>query len=69
MGIASRHGAIPTPFVVAGGGSTFRLGRVVDADGAGHARLLVSLAQAMGLNNINTYGNLDTGSGPLAGLA
>ena len=54
------------PFVLTGGG-VFTPGRYLRTGGASHARLLVSICQAMGLST-TTFGNPQTGTGPLAGL-
>jgi hypothetical protein len=56
------------PFVVAGGGGLgISTGRYLSFNGEKHAKLLVSIAQHMGLD-INGVGNIDPDSGPLAGL-
>ncbi|MBX7113652.1 MAG: hypothetical protein K1X64_04895 [Myxococcaceae bacterium] len=55
LGEAQSHGFNDVPFVVAGGG-------------AYHNRLLVSVCHFMGRTEVNTFGNLDEGSGPLSGL-
>jgi hypothetical protein len=63
------HTFQPMPFVIAGGaGGYLRPGRVVRYNGASHCRLLVSMANAMGLNQVQSFGSLDTGTGPLPGL-
>lgn len=57
------------PFVLAGGASgAVRPGRFLSYEDVEHNRLLVSLCHAMGLSDIDTFGSLDTGSGPLPGL-
>ena len=56
------------PFVMAGGGAFgVNPGRFLDYGGEEHAKLLVSIAQKMGLD-INGVGNIEPDSGPLAGL-
>lgn len=71
-GSALRHGdhnPHPIPFVLAGGGNkTFQTGRVLEFDEIDHQRLLVSLCHAMGCNAVDSFGNLDEGSGPVPGL-
>jgi hypothetical protein len=66
MGDSRAHVCTDVPFVLAGGGA-FTPGRYLRTGGASHARLLVSICQAMGLST-TTFGNPQTGSGPLAGL-
>ncbi len=66
MGDSRAHVCTDVPFVVAGGGA-FTPGRYLRTSGAPHARLLVSICQAMGLTN-NSFGTAAAGTGPLAGL-
>jgi hypothetical protein len=66
MGDSRAHVCTEVPFVLAGGGA-FTPGRYLRTGGAAHAKLLVSICQAMGLVN-TTFGNPAAGSGPLAGL-
>ena len=59
------------PFVLAGGGAAgMQTGRFLDftAQPQIHNRLLVSACNFMGLSDITTVGNMDTGHGPLLGL-
>lgn len=57
-----------SPLVIAGGKNLgVRGGRVLDFDGQRHAKLLVSIANIMGLGT-DSIGNIDPESGPLAGL-
>lgn len=57
------------PFIVAGGGAKgVRSGRLLNAGGAFHHRLLVSIAHFMGQTDITRFGDLDTGTGGLPGL-
>jgi hypothetical protein len=67
LGTGNTHSGSPTPFVVAGGGGLgVTGGRYVKyANMVNHQRLLVSIANAMGLTQMTKFGNLDTGSGPL----
>ena len=60
----------PMPFVMAGGaGGAINTGRFLHYNEDSHCKLLVSICQAMGLSDVETFGNLDnTGGGPLAGL-
>jgi len=56
------------PFVVAGGGGFgVNTGRYLSLAGEKHAKLLVSIAQHLGLD-VNGVGNIDPDSGPLSGL-
>ena len=66
MGDSRAHVCTDVPFVLAGGGA-FTAGRYLRTNGASHARLLVSICQAMGLAT-TTFGNPATGAGPLPGL-
>lgn len=63
------HTFTNVPFVVAGGGAKgVRTGRLLQAGGAFHHRLLVSIAQYMGLTDVTKFGDLDAGTGGLPGL-
>lgn len=66
MGDARLHVCTDVPMVLAGGG-VFAPGRYLKTSGAAHAKLHVSICQAMGLSN-NTFGNPTLSTGPLAGL-
>ena len=66
MGDGRLHDCKSVPWVLAGG-KTFSLGRYVDFGGAPHQKLLVSICQAMGLDN-QTFGDATKGTGPLDGL-
>lgn len=58
------------PFVLAGGaGGAFRTGRYLRYGGQTANRLFVSLCHAMGLEDVQKYGDTDGSSGPLANLA
>jgi len=62
------HSKYPMPFLMAGGGGgKIPMGRFMDFGDVNHQRLLVSLCQIMGVD-VSTFGNEDTGSGPLTGL-
>jgi hypothetical protein len=67
LGDGRLHDCLSVPFVLAGGGC-FTPGRYVDFGGAPHQKLLVSICQAMGLDN-QTFGDASHGTGPLEGLA
>ena len=65
MGDSRLHICDSVPFVIAGtGGGLWETGRFIQCGGLSHSHLLVSLCQAMGLNN-QTFGNPTTGAGPL----
>ncbi len=69
LGDAQNHGFSDVPFVVAGGGAQgVKVGQFLNAGGEFHHRLLVSMCHFMGRTEMNTFGNMDPGSGPLAGL-
>ena len=54
------------PFVLAGGGAgAIPMGQFYSFDGQEHNRLLVSMAHAMGLNSLNSFGTFDLGNGGL----
>lgn len=62
------HSRDPIPFVLAGkAGGAIETGRFLQFDNMRHNQLLVSIAQAMGLNT-NAFGDMDDGGGALPGL-
>ena len=62
------HGNRPVPFVTFGScGGAIQTGRWLTYDNVAHNRLLVALAQAMGVD-IQSFGNNDPGSGGLSGF-
>jgi hypothetical protein len=65
MGDSREHVCTSVPMVIAGAG--FTTGRYLRNGGASHARMLVSICQAFGLDT-RTFGDPANGSGPLAGL-
>lgn len=70
LGKANNHSFKSTPFIVAGGAAgAVPVGRYLEYnEQVNHNRLLVAMCQAMGVPNINTFGNVDNGTGPLARL-
>ncbi|MFK7928349.1 MAG: DUF1552 domain-containing protein [Myxococcota bacterium] len=68
MGDSRAHVCTDVPFILAGGGDAFSKGRHLDMGGISHAHLLVSICQALGLDN-DTFGNPDAGRGPLSELS
>ncbi len=73
LGHSSRHDHRNMPFVLAGRAGGLETGRALDyssahnGDGETHAKLLVSIANAVGIP-INSFGYTGHGDGPLQGL-
>ncbi|WP_437721574.1 DUF1552 domain-containing protein [Sorangium sp. So ce861] len=66
---STAHRMERVPLVMAGGArGALKTGRYLDYDGQDHAKLLVSIAQLMGLET-SSIGNRKPDSGPLSGLA
>ncbi|HWZ89227.1 MAG TPA: DUF1552 domain-containing protein [Polyangiaceae bacterium] len=69
LGKGNNHSFSNVPYVLAGGaGGALQTGRYLQAPGAVHNRLLVSICQLMGLSDVQTFGSTDHGSGGLPGL-
>ncbi|UQA56874.1 DUF1552 domain-containing protein [Polyangium aurulentum] len=68
LGQAWNHDIENVPFVFAGAKDLLRGGRYLKGSAIAHNRMLVSACHAMGLTDVETYGTLDTGTGPLPGL-
>lgn len=69
LGQAWNHDIKNVPVVLAGGeGVGLRGGRYLKVTGQRMNRLLVTAAHAMGAADITTFGSLDNGTGPLAGV-
>jgi hypothetical protein len=68
LGRAWDHDISNVPFVFAGATDILRGGRYLSGSTIAHGRVLVSACHAMGLLDVEQYGSLDTGSGPLPGL-
>ncbi len=63
------HSWANMPFVLAGSaGGAVQTGRFVTHEGVNHCRLLTTICQAMGLGEIDTFGNLDDGTGALGDI-
>ncbi len=63
------HNMGRSPFIMAGkAGGALRTGRFLNFDGQEHAKLLVAVAQLMGLSTVTMVGNRQTSAGPLTGL-
>lgn len=70
VAVGNSHIQQPVPSVLLGGSDGyFKRGHYMQYGDVQQSRLLVSLCHYMGLDAIDTFGNLDTGSGPLPGLA
>lgn len=69
LGKGNSHSFDKIPFVVAGGaGGKLTTGRYLQFDGVEHNRLLVSMAQLMGMPEMDKFGATDPKSGSLAGF-
>jgi hypothetical protein len=69
LGRGYDHDIANVPFVFAGGAAGRLVGgRYLKVASPRHNRVLVSACHAMGLTNVERYGALDDGSGPLTGL-
>jgi len=71
LGDSNSHSQQTMPFVLAGSGGqgeNMPMGRVVEGDS--HANLLVSLANMMGFDDVNKYGDdgMSENTGPMSGL-
>jgi hypothetical protein len=71
LGKGNTHDFRRTPFVFGGcAGGKVAGGRYLELPkGTSHSRLLVSMCQLMGLNDVVSFGKNDNGMGPLAGLS
>jgi hypothetical protein len=69
LGIGWTHDISNVPFIFAGGAAgRLRGGRYLRVSGLWSNRVLVTAAHAMGLTDIDEYGSLDRGSGPVPGV-
>ncbi|HET6585932.1 MAG TPA: DUF1552 domain-containing protein [Nannocystaceae bacterium] len=68
LGQAWNHDISNVPFVFAGATDLLRGGRYLSGTPIVHGRMLVSACHAMGLTDVQSYGSLDTGTGPIPGL-
>jgi hypothetical protein len=69
LGKGNSHSFDKIPFVVAGGAAgKLKTGRYLQFDGVEHNRLLVSMAQLMGLPEMQSFGATDKKTGGLAGF-
>jgi hypothetical protein len=67
LGVGNLHGHDDIPFVVAGGGVGWRMGRMLQYEALPHNRLLVSLQNAFGIPS-TSYGYTDYAEGALDNL-
>lgn len=68
LGIGNSHSHTRIPYAILGGGGVFKTGRYVKFNKVPHNRLLLSLAQAMGVNT-TVFGDMKyCEGGPLTGL-
>jgi hypothetical protein len=68
LGRAWDHDINNVPFIFAGATDLLRGGHYLSGSTIQHGRVLVSACHAMGLTQVDSYGSLDTGNGPLPGL-
>ena len=69
LGQAWDHDIDNVPFVLAGGAAgKLTGGRYLKVSSARHNRLLVTACHAMGVSDVETFGSLDDGDGPLSGI-
>jgi hypothetical protein len=62
------HDIKNVPFVFAGATDILKAGRYMSGSVIEHNRILVAACHAMGLTDVQQYGSLDDGSGPVPGL-
>lgn len=67
LGVGNTHGHDNIPFLLAGGGAGFTMGRFLQFDNQPHNRLLVAIQNAFGIQS-DTFGHPDYATGTLAGL-
>lgn len=69
LGKGNSHSFDKVPFVVAGGAAgKLKTGRYLQFSGVEHNRLLVSVAQLMGVKGLEKFGSTDAKSGNLTGF-
>jgi hypothetical protein len=69
LGIGNSHTYKDIPWVLVGGGGYFKTGRYLQYKDQPHNNLLVSVCNAMGMDDVKTFGIPELCTGPLAGLA
>lgn len=69
LGKGNSHSFEKIPFVIAGGAAgKLETGRYLQFSGVEHNRLLVSIAQLMGVTDMESFGSTDTKTGNLTGF-
>lgn len=68
LGVGWTHDISNVPFIFAGATDILNAGRYMSGSVIQHGRMLVSACHAMGLTDVQQYGSLDTGTGPIPGL-
>jgi hypothetical protein len=69
LGVGNSHTYKDIPWVLAGGsGGYFKMGRYLQYKDQPHNNLLVSVCNAMGLDDVKTFGIPELSTGPLPGM-
>jgi hypothetical protein len=69
LGLGNTHTYMNIPWVIAGGaGGYFKMGRYLQYKDQPHNNLLLSMAHAMGMEDLKTFGDPTLSTGPLPGL-
>jgi hypothetical protein len=68
LGIGNSHSYKNIPWVLAGGGGYFKMGRYLQYTDQPHNNLLVSICHAMGMTDVTTFGIPELCTGELSGL-
>jgi hypothetical protein len=68
LGRAWDHDISNVPFLFAGATGLLRGGHYLSGSVISHNRVLVTACHAMGLTDVEQYGSLDTGAGPVPGV-
>ncbi|MEA2699078.1 MAG: hypothetical protein QOI66_3349 [Myxococcales bacterium] len=68
LGIGNSHTYKDIPWVLVGGGGYFKTGRYLQYKDQAHNNLLVSVCNAMGMDDVKTFGIPELCTGPLSGL-
>jgi hypothetical protein len=67
LGVGNTHAHKNIPFLLAGGGAGFTMGRFLQFDDQPHNRLLVAIQNAFGIES-DSFGHVDYATGALTGL-
>ncbi|MEA2701254.1 MAG: hypothetical protein QOI66_5525 [Myxococcales bacterium] len=68
LGVGNSHTYKDIPWVMVGGGGYFKTGRYLQYKDQPHNNLLVSVCNAMGMDDVKTFGIPELSTGPLPGL-